>query len=116
MIKRAFTIGIVLLAGCGAPQVGPENYRLIESLRTAVSTRNNDWLEENRQQVAKRHAAGEINDEQFTAFDTIIKQARGGDWAGAEDEVIKLARAQRAGAGPPQPKSAKQSDSAPQKP
>jgi hypothetical protein len=88
-------MGLAALAGCGRPQVGANNYRLIESLRTAISARRGDWLDENARLISQRHASGEMNDEQFAAFESILTLARGGDWAGAETEVIRLAKAQQ---------------------
>lgn len=97
MIRRALLLGIVLIAGCGPPQVEPANYRLIESLRTALSARNPNWLEDNAKTITKKHADGTMSEGEFTAFEAIIAQARGGDWTGAEEEVMRLAKAQRPG-------------------
>jgi hypothetical protein len=96
--RRLALVLLVLLAGCGRPpQVGAENLAVIESLRTAVSTRNDTWLEDNARLIAQRHERGQLDDAQFAAFDNIIRQARGGDWAGAETQVVALAKAQRPG-------------------
>jgi hypothetical protein len=86
----------LLLTGCGQPQVGPDNARLVESLRTAISTQRTDWLEENAKEVAARHASGQLADEPFEALEAIIEQARAGDWDDAETAVLKLAKGQRA--------------------
>ncbi len=95
--------------GCGGPpQVGAGNYRLIESLRTAISARRSDWLEENAKLASQRQAAGELNNEQFAAFESIITQARGGNWADAENEVIRFAKAQRLSADEIEQRKAKQ--------
>jgi hypothetical protein len=88
-------MGLAALTGCGRPQVGANNYRLIESMRTAISARRADWLDENVKLISQRHASGEMNDEQFGAFESILALVRGGDWAGAESEVIRLAKAQQ---------------------
>jgi hypothetical protein len=87
---------IALAVGCGGPpQVGTNNYRLIAGLRTAISSRRADWLEAAAKQAAERHAAGDLNDEQFAEFEAIIAQARGGQWQDAENEVIRLGKAQK---------------------
>jgi hypothetical protein len=87
---------LVVSAGCGGPpQVGAKNYRLIESLRTAISARRSDWLEDNARLASKRREAGQLDDEQFAAFESIIALARAGNWADAEYEVIRLAKAQQ---------------------
>jgi hypothetical protein len=91
-----------LLAGCAAvlgcgrpPQIGRGNYRLVESLRTAISARRIDWLDVNAKLIAQRHTAGEMNDEQFDAFETIIQKARDGNWDEAESDAIWLAKGQQ---------------------
>jgi hypothetical protein len=89
-------LSAVLVAGCSqAPQVGPENYPLIESLRTAVSARNEDWLADNARLIAERRQKGQLSEQQFAEFEAIIAQARTNDWTGAEARVIALAKAQR---------------------
>ena len=86
---------VVLIAGCGYPAAEPDNLRLITSLRTALSARNEAWLAANEEIVEKRHAANELNDNAYSAFKKIITQARDGDWKGAELESLKFQRAQR---------------------
>lgn len=88
---------LALVVGCSRPpQVGTQNYELVAALRTAVSARRTDWLEDAAKVISARHAAGEINEQQFTALEAIVEQGRGGDWQGAESEVMRLAQAQRA--------------------
>jgi hypothetical protein len=85
-----------LVVGCGGPpQVGVSNYRLVAGLRTAISARRADWLEDAAQVAAARRARGELTDEQFAAMDAIIAQARGGQWEAAETEVIRLQKSQQ---------------------
>ena len=90
--------GALLLAGCGAPpQVSPENRRLIESLRTAVSTQRQDWLESNVKLIDEQAKAGKMNDDERQAFVEIVELARQGNWSKAQDQVIRLGKAQRPG-------------------
>lgn len=63
-------------------------------------------MEDNAKTIAKKHADGTMSDGEFAAFEAIIAQARGGDWTGAEEEVLRLAKAQRPGGALP-PKSDK---------
>ncbi len=87
--------GLAVAAGCGPPQVGPGNYKLVAGLRTAISARRIDWLETTAKLASERHAAGELNDEQFAALESIIAQGRQGHWEQAESEVVRLSKAQR---------------------
>jgi hypothetical protein len=89
-------LAIAVAAGCGhEPQVAPSNRRLIESLRTAVSARKIEWLETNSKLVEERRQAGELSDQEYAAFSSIVARARAGDWKGAQSEAINLANAQR---------------------
>lgn len=88
--------GCTAVLGCGRPpQIGRGNYRLVESLRTAISARRMDWLDTNAKLITQRHKAGEMNDVQFDAFEAIIKKARDGNWDEAESDTIWLANGQQ---------------------
>lgn len=86
---------VALVAGCGYPNAQPNNKRLITSLRTALSAKNDQWLQANEKLVQQRHQQGEMSDDEHAAFVEIIEQARGGDWQGAEQAALDFQRAQR---------------------
>ncbi len=89
---------IVGLAACGcsrAPQMAPGNQRLIQSLHTAVSSHRSDWLETNAKLVEERRSASQMSDEEYAAFESIIADARTGNWSRALSNVKALAKAQR---------------------
>jgi len=81
--------------GCARPQAASENRQLIASLRTAVNTRNTEWLEKNAEIVEERRQAGQMADAEYEEFHSIIAKARAGEWEQAEQEVIKFEKAQR---------------------
>jgi len=83
------------ILGCGRPQAASENRQLIASLRTAVNTRNTEWLEKNAKIVEERRQAGQMADAEYEEFQRIIGKARAGEWEEAEREVIKFEKAQR---------------------
>jgi hypothetical protein len=85
----------VLMVGCGRPQVAPQNLRLTASLRTALSAKNNEWLEQNVTAIEERRTAGQMSDDEYAAFQAIIAQAKAGEWEAAEQEAVKLQKAQR---------------------
>jgi hypothetical protein len=86
---------ILPLGGCSKPPQMPADGRnLIGSLRTAVSAKRKDWLEENAKLIEKKHSDGKLSDEQFAEFESIVAEARSGDWAAAEKETIRLEQAQ----------------------
>ena len=86
--------GMVLL-GCGPPRVAPTNLRLTSSLRTAISARQTEWLEQNITAIEARKSAGEMSEAEYAAFQAIIAQAKAGQWEAAEKAVIRLQKAQR---------------------
>jgi hypothetical protein len=87
---------MLLAAGCSrAPQVSPKNRRLIESLRTAVTSRNAQWLEDNARIVEERRTSGHMQDAEYVAFQTIVTKAREGDWADAQSRALNLLKAQQ---------------------
>jgi len=82
--------------GCGRPQASSsENQQLIGSLRTAISARNAQWLEENAKVVEQRRKAGKMDEAEYEEFQAIITMAKEGRWEAAEREVIKFLKAQR---------------------
>jgi hypothetical protein len=85
----------IVVSGCGRPQVEPKNLHLIASLRTALSARNAEWLEQNANIIEQRHRAGEMSAEQYAEFQAILQDARAGDWAGAEKDAVAFQKAQR---------------------
>ena len=92
----AVAAGLALTAlGCGQPRIAPDNLRLTASLRTALSARNPEWLEQNVQAISERHAGGAMTDEELAAFQAIITQAKAGQWEQAEQQVVRLQKAQR---------------------
>jgi len=102
---RVLVAGLLLvvglsLAGCGRqPQVKPMNRRLIESLRTALSARNTEWLDANWKLIEKARTDGSMDDAEFARFKEIVDIARSGEWAEAEEQVVKLAKGQKPVAG-----------------
>jgi hypothetical protein len=92
-------IVIVAVAGCGETRTAhfsPRNYRLLQALRTAVSARKTDWLDQAVKLIDHRHETGELADEEFAALDSVVAQARQGEWTQAESDLMKLIKAQRA--------------------
>lgn len=84
------------ITGCGgAPHVSPGNYRLINALRTATSSKQLGWVNDSAQQIEEAKAKGTINDAEYAEFQAIIRLARDGKWKEAEAKTIRLANAQK---------------------
>lgn len=87
---------LLLTAGCyRPPQAATDNLELISSLRTAISTRSHQRLDDNERVLAERHSQGKLSDDEFKAFNDLIALARAGDWEKAERRVVQFQRAQR---------------------
>lgn len=85
-----------LLAGCGGPpQVEGHNREIVTSLATAVSARDQGWLEQNARLIERRKSEGELSDQEYEVFNRIVAQAKAGDWDKAERAVYGLREAQR---------------------
>ena len=84
------------LVGCGgSPQVSHDNRRVIESVLTAVSAKNAEWLSANAKMVEGRRAEGKMSDAEFTEFQSIIELGKAGQWEEASTRVYALRDAQR---------------------
>ena len=100
MRRKRLAAGLIPLAltagGCSPPQVSsPANQRLIAGLRTGISARNSEWLEQTVDVVEERRAVGEMGDEEYEAFKAIIDKAKAGQWEDAEQDTIAFLKAQR---------------------
>jgi len=85
----------VLLAGCGATQLAPANRQLLAALQTAVSAKNEQWLDAVSKQVEEQHAKQGMSDAEHKAFTAIIQSAKQGNWDAAQSGVFALSEAQR---------------------
>lgn len=84
------------ISGCGgAPHVSPGNYRLINALRTATSSKQIAWVDESAKQIEEAKANGTLTDAEYAEFQSIIRLARDGKWKAAEAETIRLGKAQK---------------------
>jgi hypothetical protein len=87
------------LASCGGPpRMARENRRLVESLATAISARNPDWLARNVAEIEAKRSAGALSDTEDKALGSIIATAQAGRWDEAQAAVLALRDAQSANA------------------
>lgn len=97
-VPRLRRIGLLTLAllasGCGPAQVEHQNRDLIESLLTAVSARNPEWLAENQALIASRRAAGTLSAADAATLGPIVALAQAGRWSQAESLAFDLRDAQ----------------------
>jgi hypothetical protein len=93
--RHAFLLGLLVLAGCGAPSEDErENRKAFEFLLTAVSLKNAKELEKDARRIDERHAAGKLSDARHRDLKAIIEKARAGDWGEAERMAYEFREAQ----------------------
>jgi hypothetical protein len=88
---------IVLLAfaGCGTTQLSSNSRHLLEALQTAVSAKNDQWLEAAAKQVEEQRSKGQMSEPEHQALASIIDLAKAGKWDAAQSRVFALSEAQR---------------------
>jgi hypothetical protein len=95
-VAAALLASFMMMAGCSKPpQMPKSSWNIIGSLRTAVSAKNNDWLEQNAKLIEQQRAKHELSDEQYAEFESIVADARQGNWDAATKEVLRLEHGQR---------------------
>lgn len=77
------------------PAVEFDNLRYIQLLWTAVSSRNEDWLNGVDKAVQQRRESGEMSDSELSHFQKVIATARSGDWDAAGRQCFAFAEAQQ---------------------
>jgi hypothetical protein len=81
--------------GCQRPpQVAVHNREIVVALATAVSARNNEWLEANARLIEQRRTEKQLSDAEYASLKAIVARARAGDWKSAEEAVYALRDAQ----------------------
>ena len=86
---------IFLLVGCGTTQLAASNRHLLEALQTAVSAKNEQWLDAVGKQVDDQHARQAMSNAEYKAFSAVIRSAKAGNWDAARDCVFALSEGQR---------------------
>ena len=97
-LKNAPTVCLacfVLVAGCSATQFSAGNRHLLEALQTAVSAKNDQWLDAVAKQIEDQRGKGTMSSAEYSAFAAIIQNAKAGKWDAAQSRVFALSEAQR---------------------
>lgn len=85
------------ICGCGqGPQFQPQNRPLLSSLRTAVSAKQSDWLQQNVDKIQAGVQAGTISKFEADTLQPVIDLAKKGEWAEANRLIFEIESAQRA--------------------
>jgi hypothetical protein len=84
-MRTCFAIALLLLAaGCGGPPPpAVYNDHLFDAVQTAITSRDQYWLEQYANRAAACRSTGQLTDEQYQCLNEAFKKAKAGDWAGA---------------------------------
>lgn len=99
-MRRRLTFAVVAASlftaiGCGRPPaVEHHNLKLVSSLRTAVSARNEAWLAGVERAVEARFGEGQMSSDERAHFQQLIQIARQGDWDAADRACFEFEQAQ----------------------
>jgi len=88
-------IFLFMFAGCGATQFSPANRHLLEALQTAVSAKNDQWLEAAAKQVEEQRSKRQMSESEHKALASIIDLAKSGKWDAAQSHIFTLSEGQR---------------------
>ena len=100
MIRSVFACGVlaslVVIGGCSRPtQISSANRQLLLALQTAASAKKNEWLADVESKLIAKREKKELSDEEFKAFDPIIKKAKSGNWKQANLDALALCEGQQ---------------------
>jgi hypothetical protein len=93
----AFGAVLAIVAGCGAPQIGPdrEAFKSIDALYTAVSLRDAAQLERCGAELKQLQAAGKLPEPAYRSLEGILADARSANWGPARQHLRDFMLAQR---------------------
>lgn len=66
-------------------------------MRTATSSKQIAWVEESAKQLEEAKGQGQVTDEEYAEFESIIRLAPDGNWKEAEAETIRPGKGQKPG-------------------
>ncbi|OYW18446.1 MAG: hypothetical protein B7Z55_10625 [Planctomycetales bacterium 12-60-4] len=76
------------------PAVEFDNLRYVQLLWTAVSAKNDGWLDKVAAAVESRHQSGEMSASELAHFQAIVSMAKAGQWEAASRDCYEFAEAQ----------------------
>jgi TolA-binding protein len=90
--------GLSLLATAGCERMpaasSAKTVQVLAALRTAISVKSPERIEEMRQRIEEMHGQQELNDQEFEMMTRIIDMASSGDWKSAEQLCHRFQKAQ----------------------
>lgn len=81
---------MLLIAGCGYPEVSPKTYELAKAMYSVSNLKREDGIEKVESLIAESLQAGEITDGEADYLREIVQQCRDGEWDDAQQECRRL--------------------------
>lgn len=86
----AITLILILLPGCGYPDVSGKTYEISKALYSACNRQSDEQLTKIESVISNAIESEEISAQESKWLNQIIKTARDGDWEAATAESRKL--------------------------
>jgi len=94
-----FLVGAATICGCGkAPQIAgnEKSLKAADALLTAISAKSPSLLEQCEANLATLRAADELSQPAHDYLQSVIVEARSGEWVTARRRLVKLIKSQTA--------------------
>lgn len=88
--KTLIVLALLLLAGCGYPEVSPKTYEIAKSLYAACNQKSEERLVAVEKLVQSSLEQQEISEREAQWLNAIINRAREGSWETAMQESRRL--------------------------
>ena len=90
VLLGAVCIALVVVPGCGYPEVSPTTYEYAKALVSITNRRASEKLEPTRAQIADSLAKGDVTDQEAKWLKAIIDDASAGNWTGASQASRRI--------------------------
>lgn len=101
-LRKALATAILASAvgGCGGPaQIGGDeaSFKAVDALYTAVSLRDAKLVDECQARLKGLRESGSLGEDASRSLDSMIVEAKGGAWEGAQTRLARFMEGQRRG-------------------
>ena len=89
-------VGLILLLGCGGPPAVDSEAAMttVDALYTALTSKRTDLLDQTETELKEFHSRQRLSDAAMNALESMISQARQGQWQPAAERLDSFIRRQ----------------------
>ena len=88
------SLSVILISGCGYPEVSPQTYDLANALYTACNLKNDEQLSKVKQLIEESLSEEQLTKREAAWLLEIVKNATAGNWEEAASEARQLIKDQ----------------------